>query len=164
MGPAYEESVSDSSDAWSASSTSSLTKQKVPPERSSWSGSPPLSEARQILGAGLSPTRRAETSLLGSIDSCSTSQDLQVRKRQANLWQKRSDQQSGLTQLFHASTNAAPPEPSKKRMNMARVQRHLKWATWFSEEQNHDPCGGSQETHPQTTGRICGDHPAKKLK
>jgi len=66
--------------------------------------------------------------------------------------------------IVHASTNAARPEPSKKRINMARVQRlHISMGDRFSEEENHDPCEGSQEMHPQTTGRICGDHPAKKV-
>ena len=62
----------------------------------------------------MSPTRRAETTLLGSVDSCSSSEDLQIPEWHANLWQKRSDQQSRLTQLFHASTNAAQPEPSRR--------------------------------------------------
>jgi hypothetical protein len=96
-----------------------------------------------IFEAGLSPSRRAETSLLGSVDSCSSSEDLQIREGHANLWQKRSDQQSRLTQLFYASKNAVQPEPSKRMKHASGfAASHLKWATWFSVAANHDPCEG----------------------
>jgi hypothetical protein len=112
----------------------------------------------------LSPTRPGGDKVLGSVDSCSSSDDLQIPEWHVNLWQKRPNQQSRLTQLFRVSTNAAQPEqaPGQGKYELLPEAKDKFFFADFEAEITF-----VRDETDKVTQLILhqrGDHPAKKVK